>query len=56
MPWVSEKQRRYMNAAAARGEVSQSVVDEGNEASKGKKLPESADAKKAASLKKWAAT
>ena len=36
MPWKSKKQAAYMNAAAARGDVPQSVVDEGNAATKGK--------------------
>ena len=39
MPYKSEAQRKYMNAAAGRGEISKSVVDEFNQASKGMKLP-----------------
>jgi hypothetical protein len=39
MPFKSDKQRAYMNAAAARGDIKQSVVDEFNTASKGMKLP-----------------
>ncbi len=33
------KQERYMNAAAARGDVPKKVVSEMNAKSKGKKLP-----------------
>ncbi len=40
MPFRSESQRKFMNAAAARGEIKQSTVDEYNKASKGKHLPE----------------
>lgn len=40
MPYKSQAQRKFMNAAAERGEIKQSVVDEYNKASKGKKLPE----------------
>jgi hypothetical protein len=40
MPFKSEAQRKYMNAAAARGEIPKATVDEFNQASKGKKLPE----------------
>lgn len=40
MPFKSEAQRKYMNAAAARGEIPKKTVDEFNQASKGKKLPE----------------
>lgn len=39
MPFKSEAQRKFMNAAAARGEIKPSVVDEFNKASKGMKLP-----------------
>ncbi len=44
MPFKSALQRRYMNAAAERGEISKKVVAEFNEASKGLKLPEKAKA------------
>ena len=40
MPFKSEAQRKYMNAAAARGEIPKKTVDEFNQASKGMKLPE----------------
>lgn len=40
MPFKSEAQRKYMNAAAARGEIPKATVNEFNQASKGKKLPE----------------
>lgn len=43
MPYKSEKQRRYMNWAANEGKISKGVVDEFNQASKGMKLPETAD-------------
>ncbi len=43
MPWKSDAQRKYMSMAAAKGKVPQSVVDEGNAASKGMKLPQRAD-------------
>lgn len=39
MPFKSEAQRKFMNAAANRGEIKKSVVDEFNQASKGMKLP-----------------
>lgn len=45
MPYKSEKQRKYMNAAAKRGEIDKPVVDEFNEESKGKKLPKKAKKK-----------
>ena len=40
MPFKSEAQRKYMHAAANRGEIKQSTVKEFDQASKGKKLPE----------------
>jgi len=46
MPYKSEQQRKYMNAAASRGEIKQSIVDEFNKASKGMRLPEKANKKK----------
>ena len=42
MPYKSEAQRKFMNAAANRGEIKQSTVDEYNKASKGMKLPQKA--------------
>lgn len=39
MPYKSQDQRKFMNAAAARGEIKKSTVDEFNKASKGMKLP-----------------
>jgi hypothetical protein len=52
MPFKSEKQRRFMNAAAARGEIKQSTVDEFNKASKGMHLPESKHSDKMHRIKK----
>lgn len=40
MPFKSEAQRKYMNAAASRGDIPKKTVDEFNQASKGMKLPE----------------
>jgi len=42
VPYKSEKQRKYMHAAAERGEIKKSVVKEFDRASKGKHLPEEA--------------
>jgi hypothetical protein len=55
MPFKSKAQQKYMNAAATRGEIEQSVVDEFNDASRGKtkKLPEKVKPKKNG-LKTWA--
>jgi hypothetical protein len=54
MPAKSKKQLRYLNAAAARGDIEQSVADEFNKESKGKDLPESAPKKKSKSdLETW---
>lgn len=39
-PFKSEAQRKFMNAAASRGDIPQKTVDEFNQASKGKKLPD----------------
>lgn len=44
MPYASDAQRRYFNAN--REEIGPKVVDEFNQASKGKKLPERAPKKK----------
>lgn len=40
MPYVSDAQRRYFNWAGREGKIPMSVVNEWNEASRGKKLPE----------------
>jgi len=45
MPYKSEAQRKKFHAMAKRGEISQSVVDEYDRASKGKKLPKRAKKK-----------
>lgn len=42
MPYKSDRQRRYFHAAEARGDISSKTVDEFDQASKGKKLPEKA--------------
>lgn len=39
MPYRSDAQRKYMNAAAARGEIPKKTVNEFNKASKGLRLP-----------------
>lgn len=47
MPYKSRSQQRYMHAAAARGDVPQSVVDEFDRATKDySKLPERAPKKR----------
>lgn len=46
MPYKSQAQQKFMNAAAKRGEISKKVVSEFNEASKGMKLPKKAAKKK----------
>ncbi len=46
MPFKSQSQRRAMNAKAARGEISKKVINEFNQSSKGKKLPEKVKKKK----------
>ena len=46
MPYVSEKQRAFFNANKAKLEDQGVNVDEWNEASKGKKLPEHSNKKK----------
>ena len=49
MPMKSKAQRGFMHAAAARGDVEQSVVDEFERATpKGKKLPARAKKKRGA--------
>jgi len=40
MPYKSDSQRRYFHAAEARGEISKDTVNEFDQASKGKSLPE----------------
>lgn len=42
MPYKSDAQRRYFHYAAAAGKISNNVVKEWDQASKGKKLPEKA--------------
>lgn len=53
MPYVSAKQRRFFNANRG-GKISESTVDEFNEETKGKKLPEEAPSKKKGGLAAWA--
>lgn len=48
MPYVSKAQARAMHTKAEAGEIPQAVVDEFDEASKGKKLPEKKP------IRKWA--
>lgn len=45
MPYKSDRQRRYFHAAEARGDISSKTVNEFDQASKGKKLPEKAKGK-----------
>lgn len=45
MPYVSARQRRYFNAQKGKA-ISESTVDEWNDETRGKKLPESAPKKK----------
>lgn len=52
MPFKSQAQRKFMNAAAARGDIKQSVVNEFNKASKGMKLPEHVKKSKYSRMKK----
>lgn len=40
MPYKSDAQRRFFHAAEARGDISPKTVNEYDQASKGKKLPE----------------
>lgn len=54
MPYVSDAQRRYFNANRQRLEAQGVDVDEWNEASKGKPLPQRAKSKDAAMQKKEA--
>ena len=46
MPYKSDKQRRYFHAAQTRGEIPKSVVEEYNEKTRGKTLPEAIKTKK----------
>lgn len=55
MPYVSEKQRRYFNANRSKLEAQGVNVDEWNQASKGKKLPESLDEHRHAYVKRYKA-
>lgn len=52
MPFKSDKQRRFMNWAAAHGKIKKPIVDEFNKASVGMHLPEKAPKPKFAKLKK----
>jgi hypothetical protein len=54
MPYVSARQRRYFNAQRGKA-ISESTVDEWNEATRGKKLPESAPKRRGGKAAKWAA-
>jgi len=47
MPYKSNAQRKFMHAAASRGDISKKTVEEYDQASKGKKLPERARKKSA---------
>lgn len=49
VPYKSQAQAAAMHAKADEGEISRSVIDEFDEASKGKKLP-----KKVKPIKQWA--
>ncbi len=40
MPWASDKQRRFGNSPTGKAKMGAKVVNEFNQASKGKKLPE----------------
>lgn len=40
MPYKSNAQRKFFHAAEKRGDISKSTVDEFDQASKGKKMPE----------------
>lgn len=46
MPYKSAAQRRFFHAAETRGDISKATVDEFDQASKGKKLPEKVGIKK----------
>lgn len=46
MPYASDAQRKKFHAMLARGQISKTVVDEYDRASKGKKLPEYVNKKK----------
>lgn len=52
MPFKSDHQRRYMNWAASKGKIKQSVVDEFNNATKGLDLPEKVNKEALKKLKK----
>lgn len=47
MPWKSDSQRRWGNSIAGRKALGKKGVEEYNEKSKGKKLPEKVKKKKA---------
>jgi hypothetical protein len=46
MPYKSNAQRRYFHSLLERKEISKTVVDEWDKASKGKKLPDRVKPKK----------
>jgi hypothetical protein len=52
MPYSSNKQRRYMNWAASKGKIKQSIVNEFNKESKGMDLPERSKKAKKEALKR----
>jgi hypothetical protein len=52
LPFKSEAQRKFMNAAAARGEIKQSTVNEFNKTSKGMHFPEHVKKSKFSKMKK----
>ncbi len=52
MPYKSDSQRRFFHAAEERGDISKSTVDEFDQASKGKKLPEKVGVGKARRMHK----
>ena len=52
MPYKNDAQRKAFHAMADRGEISESTVEEWDEATRGKKLPPGP--KKKPPLQKWA--
>jgi hypothetical protein len=52
MPYVSDAQRRFFNSSTGRKKIGAKVVDEFNEASKGKKLPEKISTRKQTAAKR----
>jgi hypothetical protein len=51
-PWASDSQRRWGNSKAGRKELGKKGVEEYNEKSKGKEMPEKVKAKKKKAGKK----